>query len=94
MPEVPPEVIGEELRTAIFLPAALDFKRLGIHDKNSARAIAIRGSDCIDVNAVRSAMGSMWPAVAGALQHSFGLDDLYQTRITRIGLDVDDVNAR
>src|SRR5437879_11981005 len=91
---MPPEVVGKVLRTTVFLPTALDLEGLGIHNKNSPRAAAVSGADCIHVNAIRSTVRSVRPAVSGALQDRLGLDDFYQARLARIRLGIDDVNAR
>ena len=40
VPEVPPEVVSQILRTTLLLPGALKLKRIRIHQEDAARTIA------------------------------------------------------
>src|SRR5580704_18346705 len=57
--QMPPEVIGQELRTAIQLPFPKDIKAIVTYHENSAGTSAISGSQCAGKDSVRTAVDSM-----------------------------------
>ena len=63
--EVPPEVVGEVLRSAIALPAALDLERLGVEHEDAAGAVAVAVAERVDVDPVGPAVRGVRAAVAG-----------------------------
>jgi hypothetical protein len=92
VPQVPPEVVRELLRPALLLPRPFQIKRLGVHEKDAAGAVAARRAERAAVHTVRPAVNSMGRAVAGLLDELFRLDHLYQLRLLRVGLRVEHVN--
>ncbi len=92
--EVPPEIVGETLRAALDLPAPQHVEGLRIHEEHAARRVAFRVSERRDIDAVGPAMDCMRAAIAGRLDHLFRLDHPHDHRVLRVGLGVDDVDAR
>ena len=93
-PEMPPDVVGELLRPAIDLPPAANVERLRVQDERAAGAVAVGRAQRAHVDAVRSAVDRVRRGVAGALRQRLRLDHLHDLRLARIGLGVEDVNAR
>src|SRR5262245_44931594 len=75
--QMPPEVIGEVLRSSREFPLSPNFKCFGVHDENSARSIAVSRAESIEIDTIRSAVGSVWPAIPGAACNRFGVDDFH-----------------
>ena len=94
MPEVPPEVVGEILRSAVTLPAAFDLEGLRIEHEDPAGTVAFGIAKRVHVDPVGPAMGRVRTAVAGLSDHLVGLDHLCETGVARIGLGVEDVDSR
>ncbi len=92
--EMPPDVIGELLRPAIDLPAAERLEALVIHHEDAARRLAVRVAERRDVDAARPAMDGVRARVAGLLGDLLRLDHLDDLRLARVGLGVEDVDAR
>ena len=92
--KVPPEIVGETLRAAIDLPAPQHVEGLRIHEEHAARRIALGIAERRDIDAVGPAMDCMRAAIAGRLDHLFRLDHPHDHRVFRVGLGVDDVDAR
>src|SRR5215470_5156740 len=92
--EVPPAVIGELLRPAVDLPAAERLEALMINDEDTARGLAVLIAQRRDINAARSAMDRMRAGIAGLLGDFARFDRFDQSRLARIGLGVEDVDAR
>ena len=92
--EVPPEIIGQFLGTAIDLPFAEDVEAFGIEQENPAGRLAFGVAESIDVDAFRSAVDRVHPGIAGFLGDLLGLDHLHDLRIARIGLGIEDVQSR
>src|SRR5262249_27278944 len=92
--EVPPGVVAELLRPAVYLPASERFEGLVIHHEDTARGLAVFVTERGDVDAAGSAMHRMRPCVAGLLGDFLRLDHLYDLGHARIGLGVQDVDAR
>ncbi len=93
--EVPPEIIGQLLGTAIDLPFAEDVEAFGIEQENPAGpALAFGIAESIGVDAFRSAVDGVHPGIAGFLGDLLGLDHLHDLRITRIGFGIEDVQSR
>src|SRR3712207_2478474 len=91
--KVPPEVVGEVLRTALDLPAPKGLKALVIHHEDTARAIPVGGTESTSVDALRAAVYGVGAAVARAAVQLVGSDHLDDARLSRVGLGVDDVHA-
>src|SRR5436190_7716951 len=93
-PQMPPEIVVQKLRTSVHLPLTQDFERLTIEHENSARPVAIGGSKGTHVNPFRSTVNRVRTRIISAGKNFFRLDHFHDLRFSRIGLDVDDVNAR
>src|SRR3712207_4262528 len=91
--QVPPEIVGEVLRTALDLPAPKGLKALVIHDEDTARALPVGGTKSTHVDALRTAVYGVGAAVARAAVQLVGFDHLDDARLSRVGLGVDDVHA-
>src|SRR5271166_287832 len=63
--EMPPGVVAELLRSALDLPAAERLEALVIHDKDSARRLAVLVAERCDVDAAGPTMDRMRARVAG-----------------------------
>ena len=94
MAEMPPEVIGQFLRTAVHFPLTHDLETLRIEQENAARRLAFPVAERVDVDAFRTAMDGVQPGISRLFGHLLRLDDLDNLRVTRIGLGVDDMQAR
>src|SRR5436190_13954434 len=92
--QMPPEIVMQKLWAPIHLPLTQDFERLTIEHENSARPVAIGGSKGTHVNPFRSTVNRMRTRIVSAGKNFFRLDHFHDLRCSRIGLDVDDVNAR
>src|SRR5215213_739757 len=91
--QVPPEMVGKRLRTASYLPAPQGLNGLVIHDEDTPRPVAVRGTQRAYVEAVGAAVDGVRAAVARALVQLLGLYHLHDLRLRRIWLGVDDVDA-
>ena len=92
--EMPPGVVGEVLRPAIDLPAPERLEALVIHHEHAARSLAILAAERRHVDAARPAMHGVRARIAGLLGDLLRLDHLDDLRIARVGLGVEDVDAR
>src|SRR5579872_7151235 len=92
--EVPPEVIGETLRAAVELPAALHGKRVVVDYEDTAWRVALRITQSAHVDPIRAAVDCVWPAVAGAFGDFLSPDRVHELRPLWVGFDVEDVDAR
>jgi hypothetical protein len=86
--------MGEALRAALNLPAAEHVEALGVDEEDAAGRIALGVAERGDIDAVGSAMDRVRAAVAGRLDHLRGLDHPHDVGAFRVGLGVDDVDAR
>src|SRR6516225_1785303 len=92
--EVPPHVVTELLRAAIHLPAAERLESFVIHDEDAAGRLAVLVAERGHINAARAAMDRVRPRVTGLLSDVLGLDDLNDLWFARIGIGVENINAR
>ena len=92
--EMPPRVIGEMLRAAIDLPLPAHIERFRVHEEDAAGALAFAIAKRRHVDAFRAAMDGVRARIAGARRDLGGLDDLDDLGLLRVGLGVEDVNAR
>ena len=92
--EVPPEVVGELLRTAVGLPLALDREVVVVEQEHPAGAVALGVAERRHVDPVGPAVDGVRAAVAGLAGDLLGLDDLDELRRPRVVLDVEHVDAR
>ena len=92
--QVPGEVVGQVLRTALLLPTALEVEGLVVEHEDPAGSAAVHGAERVDVDAVGPAMHGMRRAVAGGGLHGVARDGADQLRPARVGLGVDDVDPR
>src|SRR5918998_3430164 len=92
--EVPPEVVGQVLRSPIDLPGAQRLEALVVHDEYASRSFAVGATKRAHVEALRTAVDGVGTAVARAVVQLFGFDHLDDARLSRVGLDVDDVYPR
>ena len=93
-PRVPPEIISEFLGAAIQLPRSEDIEALVIHHENSTWAVAVRGSQRAYQDSVGTAMNRVRGCVSGARGERLRLDHLHDLRVARIGLRIENMNAR
>src|ERR1700693_2381295 len=91
---MPPEVVTEMLRPAIDLPLAQHVEAVRIENENAARPVAIGCAKRAHEDAIWTAMHGVWTAVARARCDGFGLNHLYDFWFSRIGLGINNVNAR
>ena len=94
VPEVPPEVVRQVLRSAVVFPATLDLECLRVHHEDAARAVALAIAERVDVDTVGPAVRGVRAAVAGLPNDFVGLDHLDEARLPRVGHRVQDVNPR
>src|SRR5262249_35835295 len=92
--EMPPRVVAKLLRAAIDFPAAERLEPLVIHGKDAARRRCTLASEPSHIYAARSAKHGVRRRVAGLLGEVLRLDDLDDLRFARIGLGVENINAR
>src|SRR6266540_4138938 len=92
--EMPPYIVTELLRPAIDLPAAERLETLLIHDEHAARCFAVFVSQRCDIDAPGSAVDGVRAGIAGLFGKLRRLDHLHDFRRTRIGLGVENVDAR
>ena len=92
--QVPPDVVGELLRSAIEFPSAANVEGLRIEDERATGAVAVGRAERAQEDAVRSAVHGVRRGIAGPLRKRFRLDHLHDLWRPRIGLRVENVNAR
>ena len=92
--EVPPGIISEILRPAIHLPLPEHVEGLVIHQEDAARSLALAVAEGGDIDALGAAMHRMRARVTGLVGDFVRLNHPDDLRISRIGLGVEDVNAR
>src|SRR5215210_3738088 len=92
--EVPPEVVGQVLRSPVDLPGSQGVEALVVHDEDAPRAAAIGSAQRTHVEALRTAVDGVGTAVARAVVQLLWLYHLDDARPSRVGLGVDDVDAR
>src|SRR2546428_16530 len=80
--------------SAVDLPAALDCESVVVDDEHAAGRVAVRIAERTHVDPIGTAVDGVRPAVAGAVGDLLGLDRVDELRLLRIGLDVEDVDAR
>src|SRR5690606_16265671 len=88
-PEVPPEIVGEALRSAVDLPAAERLEGLVVEHENPARRVAVGVADRAHVDPVGPAVDGVRPRVAGLLRQVLGLDRLHDAEPPHLGLRID-----
>src|SRR5678816_1303041 len=93
-PQMPPEVVGQLLRTPVQLPFPEYVEAVVVHYEDPSRSIAVGCSKSAGVDSFRAAMNSVRRGVSGARGQRFRLDHLYDLRFPRIGLGIDDVDTR
>src|SRR6516162_8511070 len=72
--QMPPEVIGQLLRSSIDLPFPENIEALGVHDEDASRTLPIGRSQCASVDPVGSAMYGVRCGVAGSRSEFLRLD--------------------
>ena len=92
--QVPPEIISEFLRATIQLPLPEDIEALVIHHENSAGTVAVRSSQRAHKDSVGTAMNRVRGCVSRACGQRLRLNHLHDLRVARIGLGIDDMDAR
>ena len=92
--EVPPGIISEILRPAIHLPLPEHVEGLVIHQEDAARSLALAVAEGGDIDALGAAMHRMRARVTGLVGDFVRLNHLDDLRVSRIGLGVEDVDAR
>ena len=94
VPEMPPHVVGELLRSAIDLPATEHVKGFVIHQQDAAGRFSFGVAQRADVDPIWAAMDRVRTSVSRPIDDLCGLDGSYDSRIIGIGLRVEDMNAR
>jgi hypothetical protein len=92
--DVPPDVVGELLRTSVDLPPAEDVERVVVEQEDPARTFAVGSAQRRHVEPVGAAVDRVRTAVTGAPGDLLGLDDLDELRLRGVVLDVDHVEPR
>src|SRR3984893_15338292 len=92
--EVPPRIIGELLWAAVDLPAPEDVKAFVIHQEDAAGRLAFRVAEGRNINSIRTAIDRVWPRITGLLRDLFRFDHPDDCWSRRVGLGIEDVNAR
>ena len=92
--EVPPGVVAELLRAAIDLPAAERLEALVVHHEDAARRLAVLVAQRRDIDAAGPAVHGVRARVAGLVGDLVRLDGFDELGRARIGLGVEDVDAR
>src|SRR5919202_1755974 len=92
--QVPPEVVGEVLRSPLYLPSPQGVETLVIHDEDAAGTLPVGSTERAHVDTLRAAVDGVGAAVAGSLVQLVWLYHLDYARLSRVGLGVDDVHAR
>ncbi len=92
--EMPPGIIGEVLRSTVHFPLASDVEALVIHQEDAARPLAFSIAEGGDVDALGPAMDGVRSRIARFVGDLLGFDHLDDRGLARIGLGVEDVNAR
>jgi hypothetical protein len=92
--QVPEEIVGQVLWSAILLPASLWLKGLMVEHEDAARAVAVRRAECVHVDPIGTAVHRVRRGVAGLPHDLVALDHLDQTRTSRIRVRVHDVDPR
>src|ERR1700691_477213 len=93
-PQMPPEVVGKELRPTVDFPFPQNLKAVRIHDENSTRPLSRSGAQRAAENSVRTAMHRVRPAVARTFSKDVGFNHLDDFRTSRLGLRIDDMDSR
>src|SRR5262249_33588943 len=91
--EMPPEIIGEILRTAVHFPAAQHVEAFMIEEEQPSRTSTLGSAKGANVDRVGAAMNGMRTTIAGARGEFFWFDYLDDLRITRLRFGVNDVDA-
>ena len=93
-PQMPPKIVVQKLRAAVHLPLAQDIECFAIEHENTPWAVTIGCSKCADVNAFRSTVNRVRTRIISTCKNFFRFDYFDDLRFSRIGLRVDNVNAR
>src|SRR5579862_860393 len=91
---MPPEVIGQILRTTFDLPFSQNLKTLRIDYEDAPGTVSARRTERAHENSAGSAVHGMRFAVSRARCERLRVDHPDDFRLTRIGLRIDDVDSR
>src|SRR5260221_1124377 len=94
MPQVPPEIVSQFLRTTVDFPSAEHIKVVMVDEEDSAWPVSIRCTQGANVNALRATVDSVRAGITGALKDFLRLDGFHDFEFSWIRLGVDNVNAR
>src|SRR5262249_54383489 len=92
--DVPPEVVGEVLRSAVDLPLSEDVETLVVEQEDAARSAAAARAHGGCVNGVGPTMKTGGAAGGGGAGQLPGFDHFDDLGRTRLGLGVENVDAR
>ena len=93
--QVPPEVIGEFLRSTMDFPGTDHVETEVVQQEDASRTVrAVRRTQRADVDRVGAAMYGVGPAVPGPFHEVVGLDDLDDVRRGGVRPGIHNVNAR
>ena len=84
----------QKLIAAVDFPLTEDFERLAIEHENAAWPLAFGISERANVNGFRPAVNRVRARIIGARENFLRFDDFDDLWFPRIGLRIDDVNAR
>src|ERR1700722_7984779 len=76
--EMPPEIVAEELRPAIDLPAAEHVEAFMVEQEDSTRSAAVGIAERTHVDGIGPAMNRVGSAIARARRDLVRFDDLHQ----------------
>src|SRR5262245_15820001 len=94
MPQVPPEVVSQQLRAVLLLPWTLQLESIGVHQEDAAGTIAGGGAERAAIDGVRAAVNGVRRGITGLLDKLFRLDYLHDLRLPGIFLGVKDMKSR
>jgi len=93
IPEVPRKIVTELLRPALDLPSAERFEVVVIECKDSTGCVSIRCTESAQVDAIGTAMDSMWAAISSALVYGLRLNYFHNLWFCRIGFRVEHMDS-
>src|SRR5260221_1080178 len=94
MPQVPPEIVSQFLRTTVDFPSAEHIKVVMVDEEDSAWPVSIRCTQGANVNALRATVDSVRTGINGALKNFLRLDALTVFEFSRTQMVFANVKSR
>ncbi len=91
---MPPEIVGQFLRSTIDFPAAQHIEVIVIDKENSTWPSPIGCAQRADVNTFRTAVDRMWSGIPSTPKDILRFDSFNDLEVSRIRFRIDNVNAR